>query len=411
MNAIAKLALQEGKYIIDTQLGQGIFNLTYRATHSESGQTVIIKTLGQSLHQHPEFDRFKQQFLEVAERLSRCQHPNLVRILDWFEDSGCPYLVMEYVPGQTLAEIIAVERVLEPQALEYIRQIGAALIVLHEAGLLHRDVKPENIIRRQDSDSVVLCEFGITCDFTPGVMQTHANLLGAGYIPLEQYDLQGERTKSTDLYALAATLYCLLTGRPPLPAPVRKALYLKGGNRLFSPDLYQGKPKISTAVKQALWYGLELAHQRRPQTIEAWFSQLLSQEPPKVPEVATIQLDPAMVPQTTKKENLDSPLPSPAQSSVKKPTTQNPTRDQTKVSKIKTQPAIARKGQKSKPKTARARSPLQALLMTGAIAASAGMGFGLAVRLNHPAQPGSTLLHTQQTFPPRSDWPVSESHL
>jgi serine/threonine-protein kinase len=106
MNLTAETALQNGKYVLDTQLSKGVFGITYRATNTESGQTVVIKTLGESLRQHSDFDQFKQQFLELAKRLSRCKHPNLVQVLDCFEEAGRPYLVMEYIPGQTLAELI-----------------------------------------------------------------------------------------------------------------------------------------------------------------------------------------------------------------------------------------------------------------------------------------------------------------
>jgi serine/threonine-protein kinase len=433
MNLTAGTALHDDKYLLNTQLGKGVFGITYRATNTESGETVVIKTIGEELRQHSDFDQFKQQFLELAERLRCCKHPNLVQVLDCFEDAGRPYLVMEYIPGQTLAELIQANVLPEAKAIEYIRQISAALSVLHKAGLLHRDVKPQNIIRRQDTDRVVLGEFGITCEFTPGVMQTHASLSSPGYAPLEQYSPEGQRTPATDIYALAATLYCLLTGRPPLPAPVRKALYSQGSvsteppqeHNLFSLDLHPGTPNLSSAVKQVIWRGLELTAQRRPQTVEAWLTLLprqeriakpqpaLTQRPAAKPRVANgvtprqvsgqADLKPALtngkILQPTPQEKKPTPEPALAQHLVKQPKTQDAIHQDAK-NRVTT-----------KLKQAKARLPLRALFMTGAIAASAGLGFGFALRINGPNEPGSTLLHTQQSFPPSSNWPMSKPQL
>jgi len=469
MNLTAETALQNGKYVLDTQLSKGVFGITYRATNTESGQTVVIKTIGESLRQHSDFDQFKQQFQELAKRLSRCKHPNLVQVLDCFEEAGRPYLVMEYIPGQTLAELIQSEVLPEAKAVEYIRQIGHALSVVHKAGLLHQDVKPQNIIRRQDTDCVVLCEFGLTCEFTPGVMQTHANLLSAGYAPLEQYSFEEQRTPATDIYALAATLYCLLIGRPPLPAPVRdriaklclsaevrstsptpmlldeneggvsfpeSVLHSDGGvsaaalqeHRLFLPDLQQSTQNLSPAVKQVVCCGLELAAQRRPKTVEAWLSLLKSQEKILKPQPAltqhlvaqpragTVALPVPDLPQATLKSAPTKRQTAQRPTQAKKPTHQ-PELAQRLGTKLKTglealslpgghRGTIFRKLKKSK-----VRSPLRALILTGTIAASAGIGFGFALRINRPNEPGSTILHTEQSFPPTSNWPMSEPQL
>ena len=505
MNLTAGTVLLKGNYVLDTQLGNGVFELTYRATNTQSGQTVVIKTLGENLRQHSEIDQFKQKFLEMAERLSRCKHQNLVQVLDYFEEAGCPYLVMEYIPGQTLAALVESKVLPEAKALEYIRQTANALSVLHKAGLLHRDVKPQNIIRRQDTDCVVLCEFGITSEFTAGVMQTHANLLSAGYAPQEQYSLEAQRTRATDIYALAATLYDLLLGRPPLPAPVRQALQTKNADRLFLTELQQHTHKLSPTVKQALWQALAIAPQKRPQTVEAWLALFPKTEKPPLPQakpaqvpVAKPKVDTAGVAPVNnfvkakakptpnnsvvkpkletgvaplnnsatakvqptpnnsvvkpKLETGVAPLnnsatakvqPTPNNSVVKpklepevaplnnsatakvQPTPKNgktppltptknsipqPTLPQLPITKIKTSGGHNYLVPKKR-KPTKASLPLKALLMTSAIATSAGVGFGFALRINSPNIPGSSILHTEQSFPPSSNWPMSKHQL
>ena len=180
MNLTAGAALHQGKYLLNDHLGQGVVTITYRAIDTESGQAVVIRTLTENLRQHSEFDRFKPQFLELAERLKRFKHQNLVQVLDAFEDAGCPYVVLEYVPGQTLAELIQRSVLSETKAIDYIRQVSNALSSLHKAGLLHRDIKPQNIIRRQNTDQVVLGELGMFSEFLPGMMETHTDWLSAG---------------------------------------------------------------------------------------------------------------------------------------------------------------------------------------------------------------------------------------
>ena len=490
MNLTSKTVLDGGKYVVHTQLSQGVFGVTYKATDTESGQTVVIKTLGESLREHPDFDQFKQQFLEIGDRISRCNHPNLVRVLACFEEARRPYLVMDYIPGQTLADFVQSNRLPPGKAIKYIRQISSALSILHKAGLLHRDVKPQNIIRRPDTDSVVLCEFGIACEFTPGVMQTHASLLCAGYAPLEQYSYEERRTPATDIYALAATFYDLLTGNPPLPAPVRQTLYGDGGvSAATVSDLEPTLHNVPPAIKQAIYQGLELAAERRPQTVNAWLSLLPKPKPSPKTQPAPAQHSAAKPtaskgatsrqnsvqanakPASKQRETLELPTPEgrskpvgdvqtisprprvPASPCQSHPTTydhtptpgQSPT-PQPKLDRylvqVNTKPA-SQKGETPNPRTEKNPTPqpakvqhsvtktqgrtkgtisvkhkilavglpLQALLVTGAIAASAGVGFGFALRINRPNEPGSTLLHTKQSFPPRSDWPVSEPQL
>ena len=296
MNLAPGTVLQEGKYKIDDVLGIGEFGITYRATHTYLGQTVVLKTLNDSLRQHPDFALFQQQFVGEAQRLSWCQHPNIVRFLDFFEEAGLSFIVMDYTPGKTLAQLVASgQRLSEAEALHYIRQIASALKTLHKSGLLHRDIKPENIIRRAGTHLVMLIDFGIAREFTPEMSQTHSSLLSSGYAPIEQCAVQREETRkdtlsvanssrsdlrkskianeltpATDIYGLAATFYYLLAGEPPVAAPVR--------DRLSLLSLRQFQPQLCPAVEQAILWGLEMDTHSRPQTVEDWLAFLEAQQ-------------------------------------------------------------------------------------------------------------------------------------
>lgn len=259
--------LQEGKYTLEQELGRGGFGITIKATHNYLGQPVVIKTLNESLCQHPNFEEFQRKFQDEARRLALCVHPNIVRVSDFFVENGQPYMVMDYIPGKTLAEVVSGGQPLpEAIAVHYIRQVGNALIVVHQNNLLHRDVKPQNIMLRRDTEDVILIDFGIAREFIAGQTQVHTNLVSDGYAPPEQYFLQGKRTAATDVYGLAATLYTLLTARLPIPAMSRAQ------QKMATPRELQ--PQLSGTVNQAVLKGMAMDIQHRPATVEEWLKLL-----------------------------------------------------------------------------------------------------------------------------------------
>jgi serine/threonine protein kinase len=266
MNATGKV-LQGGKYSLDQLLGEGGFGITYKATHHYLGQTVVIKTLNPANQNHPQFAKLEQQFQDEGRRLALCVHPNIVRVNDFFIEDGVPYLVMDYIPGETLEAIAFPDTPIpEAIAIHYIRQVGAALQVVHQNGLLHRDVKPQNIILRQNTQQVVLIDFGISREFTPGVTQTHTSMISEGYAPVEQYIAQQKRTPATDVYGLAATLYALLTAQVPVASILR--------DRQTMPTPIELQPHLSPEVNQAIMRGMAIDVHYRPRTIEEWLTML-----------------------------------------------------------------------------------------------------------------------------------------
>ncbi len=256
--------LQGGKYTLTQEIGRGGFGITFTATHHYLNQVVVIKTLNHKLQKHPDFAIFGSQFQDEARRLATCVHPNIVRVSDFFVEDGLPYMVMEYIPGETLGEAYVLTGIplSEEVAIHYIRQIGAALQVVHQNALLHRDIKPDNIILREGTQEVVLIDFGIAREFNSGVKQTHTGIVSEGYSPIEQYLSQAPRTPATDVYGLAATLYALLTAQIPIPA------LLRDREQMASPRELQ--PHLSAAVNQAVMRGMAVEARFRPQTVADW---------------------------------------------------------------------------------------------------------------------------------------------
>ncbi len=260
--------LQGGKYTINQEIGRGGFGITYKATHHFLHQEVVIKTLNHKLQKHPDFAKFESQFQDEARRLASCVHPNIVRVSDFFVEADFPYMVMEYIPGETLGEAFVMPGIPLPEdrAIHYIRQIGAALGAVHQKGLLHRDVKPDNIILRQNTNEVILIDFGIAREFNTGVKQAHTGMVSEGYSPMEQYLTNAKRSPATDVYGLASTLYALLTGQVPMP------VLLRDKEKMPSPRELQ--PHLSAAVNQAVMRGMAVEARFRPQTVAEWLDSL-----------------------------------------------------------------------------------------------------------------------------------------
>ncbi|MBA2748202.1 MAG: protein kinase [Tatlockia sp.] len=309
---IAGKTLQGGKYTLEQELGRGGFGITFKATHHYLNQVVVIKTLNDTLRREAQFAKFQSQFQDEARRLASCVHPNIVRVSDFFIEDGLPYMVMDYIPGATLDLVVFPDKPLpEAKAIHYIRQIGAALQVVHQNNLLHRDIKPQNIILRQGTEEVVLIDFGIAREFTPGSTQTHTGMVSEGYAPIEQYLYQAPRTPATDVYGIAATMYALLTAKVPVAASLR--------DRLPLPAPIDLQPQLSKSLSQAVMRGMAVEARFRPATISEWLALLpapIKATPVASAQVATV----ALIPQHHKKPDRVTPTaPARAILPIKKP--------------------------------------------------------------------------------------------
>ena len=264
----------KGRYSVGKVLGQGGFGITYMGGDITLSRPIAIKELfpegcirNQTTVQptrpdiQNEFVHIKQRFIEEARLLARLNHPGIVKVYDYFEENNTAYMVMELLKGKSLRQLIEEEgRIEEQEALEYIIKVCEALSIVHNNGYLHRDIKPDNIFITEDG-RIVLIDFGSAREFIAGRTKTQTVILTPGYAPLEQYSLVAERGPYTDIYALSATLYHMLTGEVPADAPARQA-----GMKLRSPR--EVNPKISQIVSDAVMAGLEMDYKKRPQSID-----------------------------------------------------------------------------------------------------------------------------------------------
>jgi len=225
--------LQDGRYEIHRKLGRGGFGITYAATDRRLHRDVAIKELcfgaatrvGGRLapppHEAEAFAAAKDRFLREAAVLARFSHPSVVRIYEVFEEAGTAYLVMELLDGRTLHQLVTQHGVLaEEKVLDIAARCGEALSVLHSAGVLHRDINPSNVVLTPEG-RVVLIDFGLAREFADDATTPMTRIVTPGYAAPEQYEHSGRLGPATDVFGLAATVYCALTGRAPVAREAR----------------------------------------------------------------------------------------------------------------------------------------------------------------------------------------------
>lgn len=206
-----------GKYELIEPLGMGGMGVVYRAWQPDLKRYVAVKTLPGGRHARADF---RLRFRQEAEALARLDHPNIVPVYEAGEHEGQPYLVLEHVPGQTLAAMAA-EILADPrEAARLVKTLAEAMAFAHDRGVLHRDLKPANILIGTDG-RLRLTDFGLTQGMEGGRQLTATGqMLGTpGYAAPEQLaSAPGAVGIAADVYGLGAVLYHLLTGRPPFVA-------------------------------------------------------------------------------------------------------------------------------------------------------------------------------------------------
>ncbi|HNT73963.1 MAG TPA: serine/threonine-protein kinase [Anaerolineae bacterium] len=270
------------RYKVASPIGQGGMGAVYQAEDTLlPGRVCALKEIAPD----PDLDtgmlsQLQDQFRQEASVLARLDHPNLPKVSDYFSQDRREYLVMDFIPGHDLREIVdqavGKNRFLEEeQVINWAEQLCDALEYLHnqDPPILHRDIKPSNI-KLTPSGLLKLVDFGLVKLLTSDEARTVTVVQGQGtaaYTPLEQYGGDDAHTDTrSDIYALGATLYHLLTTRAPVTARER---FLRP-DALTPPRMIN--PRISPGVERAILNALELHPDKRPADI-ATFRQALRQ--------------------------------------------------------------------------------------------------------------------------------------
>jgi serine/threonine-protein kinase len=233
-----------GRYKLGEKLGSGGMSTVYLAQDEVLDRPVAVKLLHREISEEADqLERFRRE----ARAAARLSHPNLVGVIDAGEDEGRPYIVFEYVEGDTLKKLIAEKGGLEvDEAVAYAIEIGRGLIAAHGRKLIHRDVKPQNVLIDRDGRAKVT-DFGIARSMEGEGMTATGRVLGTtDYVSPEQ--AMGEDVdERSDVYSLGIVLYEMLTGDVPFRAETQVGVAMKHVNEPL-PDVLVERPEVSAAV-------------------------------------------------------------------------------------------------------------------------------------------------------------------
>jgi serine/threonine protein kinase len=251
------------------KIAQGGMGAIYKAQDQRlQGKVVAVKETSESAIAPAERARVLGSFQREAELLARLEHPNLVRVTDRFQEKERHYMVMEFIEGRTLADMLRgrIEPFPEEQVLAWADQLCDVLLYLHsqEPKIIYRDMKPANVMVLNGTDTVKLIDFGIARFFKPGKRRDTIEFGTDGYAPPEQYG-KSQTDERADIYALGAMLHQLLTLRAPLTRPFR------------FPPVCTLNPKVSRRVEAAIAKAVEANKSKRHQSIEEFWEALLGE--------------------------------------------------------------------------------------------------------------------------------------
>ena len=296
-------------FVIERVLGQGGFGITYLARDTNLDQRVAIKEYlpiefatrmpDATIRSRTEDlrDRYRwglERFIQEARTLARFDHPSIVRVQSVFEFNNTAYMVMRFEDGINLAALLDRRGTLpEDELLRVLLPVLDGLELVHNAGFIHRDIKPDNIHIGDDGRPVLL-DFG-SARQALGNAHTLTILVAPGYAPFEQYySDSGNQGPWTDIYGLGATCYRAIAGRSPLDAVSRSKGILGSTQDVLVPATVIGAGRYSGRLLAAIDHALEFAEKDRPQTIAQWRQELVGERP--IPVLAPAVAPPAAPP-------------------------------------------------------------------------------------------------------------------
>lgn len=293
-------SILSGRYLLGRTLGEGGFGITYIAMDLVEETTVAIKeyfpvglavrdasngSMNLSCITGNDKRRFYQHglksFAEEAENMKKFRSlTGVVTVLDFFYENQTAYLVMEYINGMSLKQYLVKKKrpIPEEGMLSIMRPILYALSNIHKTGMIHRDVSPENIMLAKDG-RVILIDFGAARTLTGAETRSLTIILKQGYAPVEQYQTKGKQGPWTDVYALCATMYRMLSGVVPTEAVERMSL--DSVVPLWRAEWNDMPLRISVRISNIIQKGLAVYPQNRYQNAQALMEALYPEQKEK----------------------------------------------------------------------------------------------------------------------------------
>ena len=270
-----------GDYELVEKIAEGGMGSVYRARHRDTGEIVAIKIMPSHMAGSPVLvKRFEQEFHAA----SRLDHPNIVRAISFGETAGVPYLVMEFVEGESLGQKIQRDgRLPEAEAIRIIAQVAQGLHRAHRMNLVHRDIKPDNVMVMPDG-TAKLCDLGLVKE-----LETDLNLTRTGrglgtphFMAPEQFRNAKNADLRCDIYALGATLYMMVTGELPFKSSGPLDAWMKKMHNDLTPPR-QVVPSLSERIDWAIRRAMSADPEKRPHSCREFVEDLTGRSTRKLP--------------------------------------------------------------------------------------------------------------------------------
>ncbi len=280
-----------GRYLVGKVIGHGGFGITYigvdimlkvvRVAIKEyfpvgmcvrNPDTIRVTAITEKTQQ--DFQKGCEEFHDEAVRLAQIDSPNIVRVRDYFLENGTAYIVMDYVGGKTVTEAAAENggKIPWQRTLDLFKPIILELDRLHQNRLIHRDIKPDNLkidVDKNGKEHLILLDFGAARSFiSPEQTKTYTAMFTPGYAPLEQYSTKSRQGPFTDVYALCASMYAVLTGTVPTAATDR------ADGEAELPSITSISGEVPEQVEKAILHGLAVRKNDRTQTMRELYEEL-----------------------------------------------------------------------------------------------------------------------------------------
>jgi serine/threonine protein kinase len=272
-----------GNYELLEKVAEGGMGSVWRARHAETGQIVAIKIMPAHMASNPTLlRRFEQEFRAA----SRLDHPNIVRALDYGDTGHTPYLVMEFVEGESLGQKIERDgKMTEAESIRVIAQVAQGLHRAHKQGIIHRDVKPDNVMVQPDGVAK-LADLGLVkeVDADLNLTKTGRGLGTPHFMAPEQFRSAKDADIRADVYSLAATLYMMVTGELPFKSNGPLDAWMKKMNNDLTPPR-QLAPELSERTDWAIRRAMSPNKEQRPSTCREFVEDLTGHSTKRVTPV------------------------------------------------------------------------------------------------------------------------------
>lgn len=298
-----------GQYAITAYLNNGGFGITYLAKDSldrnvvikECFPTAMCRRSGQIVHARSRahsssFTDVVKLFMTEALNQSKLVHPNIAAVHEVFRDNNTAYMSIDYIDGADLMEIIEDGEAISPETVEHwLRKCIAAIGFVHDHGILHRDISPDNILIDKN-DEPFLIDFGAARDLATRKTRALSTLrvVKAGYSPHELYVSGCEQTPASDLYALAATFYHVISGEAPADAQMRLSAIAQDQNDLYTPlaGRIEGYPD---ALLRSIDKALSVLPGDRLQSAAEWLAMMDTVPLPEITQAGPVEFEPETI--------------------------------------------------------------------------------------------------------------------